>query len=256
MPEEVPQPQTQAPTPPPAPQPGTPNPYNQPPKKNTGLLVGIIIAAVLIIAGVATALIIMLSGDKDDTKKDNSTDSSQKADDNKEDQAEDEAKRRAANAKTASSSLDLSAVCDDGSITNAADFKAPYKVAAFSKSSDRNSWSSIFLQYDAPYTAEYSKYETVNVVACITENADAAVKSKTCEFKSGGETVKIDYFATTYTIAVHEAKSGKKIKDLGTVSGPATTCPSFVSYNKNDPKIIAKPDTAAVDAAILKFTKE
>lgn len=241
----------------PAPQPSAPNPYNQPPKKNTGLIVGIIIAAVLVIAGIATALIIMLSSNKDDTKKDNDTNTSQKKDDEKkEDPAEEEAKRRAANAKTAASNLDLSAVCDDGSITNAAEFKAPYKVAAFSKSSDRDSWSSIFLKYDAPYTAEYSQYETVNVVACITEKADAAVKSKTCEFKSGSETIKIDYFATTYEIAVHEAKSGKKIKDLGTVSAPATTCPSFVSYNKNDPKIIAKPDTAAVDAAILKFTQE
>jgi hypothetical protein len=29
----------------------------------------------------------------------------------------------------------------------------------------------------------------------------------------------------------------------------------FASYNKNDPKIVAKPDSAAVDALIKEFTQ-
>lgn len=261
MPENGPQ-QPQAPmAPPPAPQapqppqPGMPNPYGQPPKKNTGLIVGIIIGVALLLAGVATALIILLSKDDGDTKKKDDTKSSSKQEDKKkdEDTTANDDKKRAANAKTAQYMSDLSTVCEVGSITNAADFTKPYKVAAFSKSAERNSWSAISLKYNAPYTVKYDEFTQANVVACLSEKDDARVKTKTCDFKSGGEAVSIDYYATTYNVTLYEAKSGKKIKDAGTVNAPASTCPMFASYSKSDPKIIASPDTAAVDAVIAEF---
>ena len=87
----------------------------------------------------------------------------------------------------------------------------------------------------------------------MSEKDGAQVKTKTCDFKSGDDPITVDYYATVYNVTVYEAKSGKKIKDLGTVSAPASTCPMFATYNKNDPKLVASPDTAAVDALIAEF---
>lgn len=259
------QPAPQAPTPPQPPQvpngaapaPQAPNPYGQPNKKNTGLIVGIVIGAVLLIAIVATVLALTLSGSDDKTsdnnKKDSTKDSSKTE---KKEEANDE-KLRAANAKTASSLNQFNAVCDTGSISNAAEFAAPYKVAAFSKSEDSRSWSSISLAYNADYNTKYDDYASANVVVCVEEKPGAAVKANTCEMKMSGETMKIDYYATTYKATAYEAKSGKKVKDLGEIGGPATTCPYFASVSdRNDPKLTARPDSDAVDAAIVKFIAE
>lgn len=253
-PSEQPQAPAAAPPPPAAPQPpqaGTPDPYGQPPKSKTGLIIGIVIAAVLLLGGGATALILTLSGDKD--TKDNTSTSRQDDEKPAEDEAADEDKLRAANAKTAAYMSDLNAVCEVGSISNAAEFTKPYKVAAFSKANDDRSWATVSLKYDAAYNVKYDEFEKVNAVVCLDEKKDAAVKSTTCEFKSGGETIKIDYYATSYIATLYEAKSGKKVKELGSVSAPASRCPMFASYNKEDPKLIAKPDSAAVDALVAKF---
>jgi hypothetical protein len=260
MPEETPQ-QPQAPTPPPAPQPPQPgavNPYGQPPKKKTGMIVGIIVGAVVLLAGVATLLIILLSNDNDskDKKTDDSKSSSKQETKKEEKSAKNDDKLRAANAKTAKSMSDLSNVCKVGSVSNAAEFTKPYKVAAFSKADGRSDyWSMVSLEYNAPYAVKYDEFTQVNTVACLSEKDDAQVKTKTCDFKSGDEAISIDYYATTFELTVYEAKSGKKIKDLGEVGAPATTCPMFASYNNNDPKIVAKPDSAAVDALIKEFTQ-
>ena len=250
---QAPMPPSAAPQPPQAPQPGAPNPYGQP-KKNTGLIIGIVLGIIVLLGGgVALALTLSNSDDK------KNGDSSQERDDDENksdesDEAADEDKLRAANAKTASSMTDLKAVCEIGSVTNAADLQKPYKVAAFSKEDTaRDYWSQVSLKYDAPYYVKYDEYAKVNAVVCLTEDSDARVKAKTCDFKSGGENVSIDLYATKYEAVAYEAKSGKKIEELGTVSGPASRCPSFVSYDKSDPKIIAKPDSDALDALVAKF---
>lgn len=250
----------QAPTPPPAPigaqpQPASPNPYGQPPKKSTGLIIGIIAGAVLLVAGIVTVLIITLSGDKEDTDKKDDTKTSQN-DDTKKDSNEDDEKKRLANAKTAKSTSDFNVVCETGSVSNAAAAEKPYKIVAFSKADGARSWSTLSLDYSADYYTKYDAFAEVGAVACLSEKAGSAVKTKTCDFKTSGENTSLDYYATAYEVTLYEAKSGKKIKDLGTVSAPATTCPSFVSYDKSDPKVIAKPDADAVDALLAAFVKE
>lgn len=255
MPDNIPQQPVGAPAPevPPAPQPPmASDPYGRPPKKNMGLLVGIIVGVVLLFAGAATALIISLSNSNDNDKK-TDNDTSEQRDNDKQTDSDDDAKLRAANAKTASYSGDFSIVCDVGSVTNAAEFTKPYRVVALSKSSESRSWSTVSLAYDATYTVKSDEVEKVNVVACVQEQKDAAIKTKTCDFKSGDEAVSIDYYATTYDVTLYEAKSGQKIKELGKVGAPASTCPMFATYNKSDPKLIARPDSAAIDALIEKF---
>ncbi len=260
--------QPQAPTPPPVapqppqpsvtpPQPGVPNPYGQPPKKNTGLIIGIIIGAILLIGGgVALALTLSNSGDKkEDSSKQTSKDSSDNTTkkDTEEVPANDDA-LRAANAKTAGSLTDFKAVCEVGSVSNAADLAKPYKVVAFSKEDNgRDYWSQTSLKYGAPYYVEYNKFEQANVVVCLSETISSRVKAKTCDFKSGEDNLTIDYYATAFSATAYEAKTGKKLQDLGTINAPASTCPMFASYDKNDPKIIANPDATALDAAVAKF---
>ena len=235
--------------------PQAPDPYGQPAKKNSGLIVGIVVGAVVLIAIVATVLALSLGSD--DKKSDSDTSRSDDSSKQTEKEEVSDEKLRAANAKTATSLTQFNAVCDTGSISNAAEFAAPYKVAAFSKSSDARSWSSVSLAYDADYNTKYDDYASANVVVCVEEKDGAAVKADTCEMKMSGETMQIDYYATTYEATAHEAKSGKKIKSLGDISGPATTCPFFASVSdRNNPKLIARPDSDAVDAAIVKFIAE
>ncbi|HMS93137.1 MAG TPA: hypothetical protein PKD28_01995 [Candidatus Saccharibacteria bacterium] len=253
------QPAPQAPTPPQVPTgaaPQAPAPYGQPPKKNTGLIIGIVAGIVILIAGVATVLALTLGGsdEKSDTDKKDSSKNSSKTE--KKDEASDE-KLRAANAKTATSLTQFNAVCDTGSISNAAEFTAPYKVAAFSKSEEARSWTSVSLAYNADYNTKYDDYTSANVVVCVEEKPGTAVKANTCEMTLSGETKQIDYYATKYTATAYEAKSGKKVADLGEINGPATTCPYFASISdRNNPKLYASPDSAAVDAAIVKFIAE
>lgn len=224
-----------------------------PTKTNTGLIIGIIIGAIVLLVGVVIAIVVAFSLLSNDSKKANNKTTG--GDSSKQSTSSNEDKLRTANTKTADSLSDFSAVCQTGAVSNAAAYGAPYRVVALAKSSDKNVWSTVSLKYDAPYSVKYSEYAVVNAVVCLTEQKGAAVKAKTCEFKSSGEAKMIDYYATMYDAALYEAKSGKKVKDLGTVSGPAESCPIFVTYDKSDPKIIAKPDSDAVDALVAQFAQ-
>ena len=242
-----------SPNPPTTPPPAAPNPPTPPtgpsspmqPHSNKNLIIGVVVAAVvalLIIAGVVVA--IAMSGNKSDNKNTN--------DNNTTNQQDDDA-LRSANAETANSLSDFDVVCDNGSISNAAAYEKPYKVTAFASNSTTRSASTVSLPFGADYNADYKDYAATNIVACLAEKEGSAVKSKTCDFKSGGETVKLDFYALKYALTLREAKTGKLIKELGEVNGPATTCPFFVSYSKDDPKYYARPDSDAVGMAIEKF---
>lgn len=254
------EPETPAPQAPPAPQPptppsapGMPNSVMSPaPSSNKGLIIGLIAGGVVLLLVVLGIVLAVTLGSKNnnnnvgDTKKQDSNSQGSSSDDS----------LRAANAETATSLSSFDAVCENGSISNAADFNKPYKVAAFAKNSTQRSYITVSLPYNADYAGKYGEHEKVNVVACLNEKAGTAVKSKTCDFKSGKETVSLDYYAVKYTLSLREAKTGKLIKDLEEVNGPATTCPMFASYSKTDPKLHASPDRDAVDVAVKKFIAE
>lgn len=232
------------PTPSATPTPGTGAP--QPPRRNVGLIVGIIVAVVLVIGGIVAAVVVATNS----TKSSNETSSDERTDDDSKDDI------KTVNAKTASSISQFSAVCENGSISNAADFAEPYRVVAFSQPSTKKTWASVSLKYNADYKVDAEAFTEGNTVACLEEKDDTAVKSQTCEFTTRGEKVSVDYYAVEYNLTVYEAKTGKKIKDLGTINGPALKCPSFVTYSRDDPKIHANPDADAVDTAIANFVAE
>jgi hypothetical protein len=163
---------------------------------------------------------------------------------------------RAANAKTALSAADYNVVCDNGSVRNAAAFEEPYTIVAFRQSTGgiltlEDTWTDVPLE--GAYSAQGKKWSSINVVACLSRKDGTEVKSGTCEFETGGDTVTADRYAVEYDLELHEAKSGKSIEHLGTVNGPATDCPFMASVDKNDPKIYGRPDTAAVEDKLAEF---
>ncbi|HEY1085211.1 MAG TPA: hypothetical protein VGE34_00610 [Candidatus Saccharimonadales bacterium] len=243
------------PTPPIAPQPpvNTPNPAPTP-SSNKGLIIGLVVGGVvLLLVVVGIILAIVLSNKGSDTSKNSDT---QKTSDQEDQPETSDDSLREANGETAKYLSNFDAVCENGSIANAATFTKPYKVVAFSKNSTSRSFSQVTLAYKATYAADYKKFEDVNVVACLDEKAGSAVKSKTCDFKSDGKTISLDYYAVKYTLTLREAKTGKLIKTLADINGPATSCPFFVTYDKSNPKYYARPDSDAVDAALKAFAAE
>lgn len=218
----------------------------EPKKSKTGLIIGLVLGFVFLFIILPIVFLVLFLVFRGDDKK-TSTSSSSSSSPRQEQQLD-----PTANAEVASSSSDFSVLCEGGSISNAADYRAPYKVAAFSMKSDKPypSWSSESLPYDSTFRAEYDKHETLNVVACLDEQKDTAVKSKSCEFTSSGQKVSIDYYSIKYKLTLIEAKTGRVIDESKTVNGPANTCPSFVSYNKEDPRLHADPDEGALELAL------
>jgi hypothetical protein len=161
--------------------------------------------------------------------------------------------QRAANAKTATYESDFETVCGNGSVSNAAAYAKPYKIIAFSQGDRPDSWDSVTLTDAVGYRSTSDSLSSINAVACLSRKADTEVKSKTCEFDSGGDTVKADYYAVEYDIDLYEAKTGKSITSLGSVNGPATSCPFLATFSKSSPKVYASPDDAAVDAKLAEF---
>ncbi|RKN45400.1 hypothetical protein [Micromonospora endolithica] len=162
------------------------------------------------------------------------------------------------NAVTARSSSDMSAVCEGSPILNAAPYQSPKsaKVFNFSNSPDRpSSWRLESVGYDKPYYARATAWATVSVVGCLTLVPGSEGAGRKCDYKgTDGKTVTINYVSSRYTLAFHNAKTGEKIADGGTVNAPAVRCPSFVAYNKATLKAYASPDDGAIELAVDKFT--
>lgn len=164
--------------------------------------------------------------------------------------------------KKATTLSDFDVVCDRGSISNAATNGKPYKIVAFAPD-ERPSpmsqvvsdhWTQLTLDPRADYRAGSEDFQSVNVVACHTRKPGTEVKSLSCDFKTdSGDHVTVDYYAVQYNIELREARTGKRIEQLGPVDGPAASCPFLLWVKKRDPKMYAEPDAAAVDAKLAEF---
>ncbi|WP_280833751.1 hypothetical protein [Mycolicibacterium frederiksbergense] len=164
--------------------------------------------------------------------------------------------KRASNAKIATVTSDFDAVCLFGSISNAAVYAKPYKIIAFHQSAGSARWNETTVDAQARYAADPSALSSINVVACLSRTPGTEVRTGSCDFESGGVQVSIDRYAVEYTIDLHEAKTGKPIKSLGTVKGTATDCPMPAMFNSGATKLYARPDTAAVEEKLAAFATE
>jgi hypothetical protein len=170
--------------------------------------------------------------------------------------------RRAA--KDATALTDFDVVCDGGSISNAAAYGKPYKIAAFAHNDEpdpmnqlvSDHWREVELDSRADYRASPDDFRSANVVACLTRKPGSEAKARTCDLQTNnGEHVDVDYYAVQYEIELREAKTGKRIERLGTVNGPADSCPFMVWIDKRDRKAYAEPDSAAVNAKLAEFAR-
>jgi hypothetical protein len=162
---------------------------------------------------------------------------------------------RMANTKTAKFVADFEVVCGRGSVSNAADFRKPYRIAAFFEGSRPDSWSQVTLDRKATYAADENALSSINVVACLSRKSGTEVKSGTCQFEGNGkdDNVDVDHYAVQYEVELREAKTGKTIENLGTVSGPADHCPFLAFFDRNHPKVYGDPDAGALEEKLENF---
>ncbi|MEV0459492.1 hypothetical protein [Catellatospora methionotrophica] len=160
------------------------------------------------------------------------------------------------NAITADSSSDFGDVCQGGAILNAAEYTTPAtaKAYVFGNSPTRpTSYSYKSLDSRASYYAKSADYAQVSVVGCLSYVEGSEAAGPKCPIKaSDGTKLTVDYLSSRYTLTFHNAKTGEKIGDGGTINAPATKCPSFLTYNKETLKSYASPDSASIDAAVKK----
>lgn len=161
------------------------------------------------------------------------------------------------NAITADSSSDFGDVCQGGSILNAAEYTTPASAKAyvFANNSTRlTSWSYKSLDSRASYYAKSADYAQVSVVGCLAYVEGSEAVGQKCDIKaSDGKKLTLDYLSSRYTLTFHNARTGEKIGDGGTVNAPANRCPSFLTYNRETLKSYASPDTGSIDAAVKKM---
>lgn len=152
---------------------------------------------------------------------------------------------------TAKQLADYGQVCKGGVAVNAASYQdgpRPHPITLFTQSrTNPDNVSELYLSFEnSKWQTDLQKVETAQLIGCFKYKSEGP--SKKCEYSR----ITLDYFAVTYELTVHEAKTGKAV---GTkeVNGPNLTCPSYASYDLDDPKIYAKPDTGLAEEAIREF---
>ena len=150
--------------------------------------------------------------------------------------------------RTATVASDFSHVCENDRIANAADYATPYQVAAFYQGLGIT--GPTWLSAPTDRSAKIDDITKINVVACLAQKKGSAVKSATCH----DDNTPVDYYSVDYTVELREAKTGKTIKNLGTVPGTADSCPFIATYDSKSNKMYADPDQEPLAAMLAQFT--
>lgn len=225
-------------------------------KSHTLLIVGIIIIILVLIGGAA----FLFLKDRQSRGTSTATTSSDSQTDAQTDTAsQTPTEASIANATVAKSLRDFDAVCKKGSISNAADYtsnKTAVIYGLYNSPATPDYWSSTAVGYDKSYYPGTDEYQNVSVVACLAYIDGSPSTSKQCEYTDKtNKTVAITYTSTKYSLAFYEAKTGKRISEGQDINGPATTCPSIITYDQNTKVAYAQPDTNAIEAAFDTFVK-
>ena len=227
----------------------------QPTKSNTGLIIGLVIGGILllmVIGGIVLAVIFASAGSKSTTPSTSTNGSNNSTSGSSSNSSTPSTKA----AYTAKYSSDFSKVCDGTPIANAADFttKQAAVIATYSKRPEASTWSGEYVGYGKSYYLKDIKdFTKISVVSCLKATTGTESPSIPCTGKDTSPT--INYHSVTYAMTFYEAKTGKKIADGGTVSGPADTCPSFTSYNTSTLNAFATPDDDQTEAALDSFVR-
>ena len=223
-------------------------PAQTPPQKNNKIkiIIGVAVAVVILAIGAAFAL----SPKKEAKNASGSGASSGKG------SSSSSSTSKKGNELTATYMSEVSAVCTGSSITNVAEYKgaAPHPIAIFEQDTiDKNSFTSSSIYFsDSSWTVDTKEYAKVQLVGCLTKKSTTAT-GRTCDMEDeNDQKISVGLFNVVYNLAVYEAKTGKKLADKE-VSGPATDCPYFATYDKEDPKLYGDPDKGSATEAVKEY---
>ena len=153
--------------------------------------------------------------------------------------------------RTAYSASSFSAVCENDRISTAPEYGKPYNIAAFYEG--LGIMDETWLPVPSDKWAGSDEFSEINAVACLERTKGSEAKSTSCDYDDDGNSITVDYYSAEYGIELREAKTGKVIRDLGTVSGTAGSCPFIASYDRRSQKMYAAPDGDAVAAKLAEF---
>ncbi|MCA9347370.1 hypothetical protein KC930_02185 [Candidatus Saccharibacteria bacterium] len=218
------------------------------PSSKRGLLVAIVVLVTLLLAGGAVAYYFLQPKDSNNTENNNSNSgntSNVLLDTNTTSSPGDTVE--------AATLDDYKASCGGGKVTNASAYAgdSPHKVVFFEQGSDSKYAMSLVEFADTTWAADSKDVTSGQVVVCVSRKAGSETKLKACPITDPETkvTVDVDYYSTTYDIAVYNAQTGES---LGTFESASTdtVCPTTAVYDKADPMIFASYDLADVESLI------
>lgn len=213
-------------------------------KSKKWLIVGIVVGVVVLLGGGIAAVLL--------TRKSTNTPGSDAGSSSQTSQSD-----TSANSIVATTLSDFEKVCSGVTVSNAAAVTSavPHPIAFFQQSilaADEYTSATITLS-DKTWQAESQNPTNTQLVGCFKRASETAA-NKNCEYNdtSTNKKVSIPLYSVVYDLTVYESKTGKKL-GAKQVSGPATSCPSFASYNKSDPKLYGEPDPGSVSQSVKEF---
>lgn len=205
-------------------------------------IAGIVLNAIGMIVGLIIAIFLIIGIANNDSKSDtsNSSTSTSQSSDNSD-----------ISAVTADKVYDMDKICNNNYyISNAGTYtKGSSKVAVFYNSTDSpDNYTELYpskSSWDAEFPSE------VGLVACMIASEGASA-GKSCDYTSSGEKVSIPLYKTNYEVKIIEALTGKVVatEKLTTNTGE---CPSYVSYDKSDPKVFEDPADDSVEGILTPY---
>lgn len=104
---------------------------------------------------------------------------------------------------------------------------------------------------DADAAGERARLSEISLVACLdVESSEPS--GETCEFEDdGGDVTPLDVLDVTYSLAVHEARTGAVVDTASIdVAGADATCPAVLSIDDGQTTLLPGPEPEQVTAAL------
>lgn len=137
---------------------------------------------------------------------------------------------------------DYNKVCTNGyKVSNATAYEPgkPSKVVIVYNTKNSENYYYNITPSKTSWAVDYESPSTAQLVACMNFS-DSIDANKNCDYTTNGEKVSIQLYHSKYRVELYEAKTYKKIGST-TITTSGNECPSYVSYDKNNPKVYQKP---------------
>ena len=248
--------------------PGGPGGYGPP--KRTGLKVGLILgAAVLLIAAVTTVAVITVKN-MDDDGGTQATDPDVSATTSPSGTPSEPASDAPTDVPSASGAgtgapasesfkaeygFQTGQVCSGMAMTNASPYNpSKPKVTAYANNpGNEDEFYSQFVGFGKPWEVEYNRFKDVSVVACLRADPATAKPAATCAAKdSDGKKFKYTLSTVDYTLTFVEATTGSQLGGQQTISGSSNTCPAVMFLPEGEDFYVS-PDYDVLEPAVDDF---